>query len=125
MNKLKILVVDDHHAFRNMLTSFLKSQRSVEFVAEAMDGEDAIYKTSRLRPDLVLMDIHMPKQNGIEATKIIKEKWPSTHVFILSMDVNEFYKAHLQELADGFIVKSSMKDALLAIIDGNCKMSLK
>lgn len=116
MDKIKILVADDHENFRHVLTSFLKSQERVESVEEAVDGLDAIEKIEKSKPDLILMDIHMPRQNGIEATRIIKNRWPSLHVFMLSMDINEFYKSKMQEYADGFIIKSSMKNALISII---------
>jgi two-component system response regulator DegU len=119
MNKFKILLADDHEGFRRILTSFLKMQERVESVDEAIDGQDVIEKVEMLRPDLIFMDIHMPKQNGIEAMKIIKTRWPSTRVFILSMDANEFYRKNAREYADGFIAKSSMKDALKSILSGN------
>jgi DNA-binding NarL/FixJ family response regulator len=116
MGKIKVLLADDHEGFRRILATFLMMQERVESVEEAVDGQDAIEKVERLQPDLVLMDIHMPKQNGIDAMKIIKDRWPSTKVFILSMDANEFYKRSTQEYADGFIAKSSMKDALVSIL---------
>jgi DNA-binding NarL/FixJ family response regulator len=58
----------------------------------------------------------MPRQNGIEATKAIKNRWPDTKVFILSMDPSEFYQKNTQDFADGFIAKSSMKNALLKVL---------
>lgn len=121
MYTLKILLADDHDSFRQILATFLKTQRGVEVVGEAADGQEAVEKAERLHPDLVLMDIHMPKQNGLEATKVIKNRWPHTKVFILSMDPNEFYCKHTQEYADGFIVKSSMKNSLLSVISNEQK----
>jgi two-component system response regulator DegU len=125
MGKIKILLADDHEGFRRILATFLKMQERVESVDEAIDGEDVIEKVERLQPDLVLMDIHMPKQNGIDAMKIIKDRWPSTKVFILSMDANEFYKRSTQEYADGFIAKYSMKDALVSLLSNESKFSVK
>jgi CheY-like chemotaxis protein len=66
--------------------------------------------------DIVLMDIHMPRQNGIDATKLIKNRLLSTKVFILSMDPSEFYRKNTQEFADGFIAKTSIKNALLSVL---------
>ena len=116
MYKLKVLLADDHDNFRRILIAFLKMQKNVEVVGEAIDGQEAIEQTERYRPDLVLMDIHMPKQNGIEATKAIKNRWPGTKVFVLSMDPSEFYRRNTQDFADGFIAKSSMKNALLSVL---------
>jgi DNA-binding NarL/FixJ family response regulator len=116
MNKLKVLLADDHDNFRRILSAFLKAQKGIEVVGEAIDGQEAVEKAERLHPDLVLMDIHMPRQNGIEATKVIKNRLPATKVFVLSMDPSEFYKKNTQEFADGFIAKSSMKSALLSVL---------
>jgi DNA-binding NarL/FixJ family response regulator len=116
MYKLKILLADDHDSFRRVLVAFLKTQKDIEVVGEAVNGQEAIEQAEKFRPDLVLMDVHMPKQNGIEATKAIKTRWPSTKVFILSMDPSEFYRKNTQEYADGFIPKSSMKNALLSVL---------
>jgi len=116
MYKLKVLLADDHDSFRRVLLAFLKAQSGVEVVGESADGEDVVEKAAQLHPDLVLMDIHMPKQNGIDATKAIKHHRPDTKVFILSMDPSEFYQKNTQEFADGFLAKSSMKNALLSVL---------
>ena len=116
MQKLKVLLADDHDSFRRILIAFLRAQKDVEVVGEAVDGQEAVEQAERFHPDLVLMDIHMPKQNGIEATKAIKNRWPGTKVFILSMDPSEFYRRNTQDFADGFIAKSSMKNALLKVL---------
>ena len=116
MHRLKVLLVDDHDSLRRILIAFLRAQKDVEVVGEAVDGQDAVEQAERFHPDLVLMDIHMPKQNGIEATKAIKNRWPDTKVFILSMDSSEFYRKNTQDFADGFIAKSSMKNALLSVL---------
>jgi DNA-binding NarL/FixJ family response regulator len=116
MYKLKVLLADDHDSFRRILLNFLKSQKGVEVVGESTDGQDVVEKAEQLRPDLVLMDIHMPKQNGIDATKAIKNRQPNTKVFILSMDPSEFYRKNTEVFADGFIAKSSMKNALLSML---------
>ncbi len=116
MYKLKVLLADDHDSFRRILLTFLKAQKNIEVVGEAIDGQDVIEKAVQLCPDLVLMDIHMPKVNGIDATKAIKNRLPATKVFVLSMDPSEFYKKSTQEFADGFIAKSSLKNALMSVL---------
>jgi DNA-binding NarL/FixJ family response regulator len=116
MYTLKVLLADDHDSFRRILSTFLKSQQGVEVVGEAANGQEVVEKAEDLRPDVVLMDVHMPLQNGIEATKKIKSRWPLTKVFILTMDISEFSQKSSQEFADGFIAKSSIKNALLSIL---------
>ena len=116
MYKLKVLLADDHDSFRRILIAFLRAQKDVEVVGEAVNGQEAVEQAEKFHPDLVLMDIHMPRQNGIEATKAIKNRWPDTKVFILSMDPSEFYQKNTQDFADGFIAKSSMKNALLKVL---------
>jgi two-component system response regulator DegU len=116
MYKLKVLLADDHDSFRRILVAFLRAQKGIEVVGEAIDGQEAVEQAEKFHPDLVLMDIHMPRQNGIEATKAIKNRWPDTKVFILSMDPSEFYQKNTQDFADGFIAKSSMKNALLKVL---------
>ena len=116
MEKLKILLADDHASFRQTLTSFLNAQENVEVVAEASNGFEAVEQTEIFQPDVVLMDIHMPKQNGLEATRAIKLRWPNTRVIILSMDPSELYRSNTQAIADGFIPKSSMKHSLMHML---------
>ena len=116
MSKLRILLADDHDGFRRVLHGFLQAQHGIEIVGEAIDGNEAIEKTGTLRPDLILMDVHMPHHNGLEATRQIKNRYPSTKVFILSMDPTELYSQNVQNIADGYITKTSMKDALLTVL---------
>ena len=116
MYKLKVLLADDHDSFRRILSSYLKAQRGIKIVGEAIDGREVVEKVKHLHPDVVFMDVHMPGQNGIEATKIIKSYLPSTRVFILSMDTSEICRKNASECADGFIPKSSIKTALLSVL---------
>ncbi|MCI0708054.1 MAG: response regulator transcription factor [Ignavibacteriae bacterium] len=113
MNKLRILVADDHEGFRRLLSAFLQTQSGVEIVGEARDGAEAIEQTELLHPDLVLMDLQMPKRDGYEATKEIKQSLPETKVVILSIYGDDMYRRQAwQYAADGFIDKSAMKNAL-------------
>ena len=117
MPRLRIVLADDHEDFRRSLSSFLKLQEGVEVIGEAVDGEDALVQTERKQPDLVLMDLEMPKRDGFEATREIKRRWPKTRVVVLSVYSSEVYRRAAREyLAEGFIDKNSMKDALLAVL---------
>jgi DNA-binding NarL/FixJ family response regulator len=114
----KILIADDHKEFRKVVSEYLNCLPNVIVVGEAADGIDAIEKTETLDPDIVLMDISMPRCNGLDATRIIKAHWPLKKVVIATMHDNPFYHREAQRArADGYILKSSLKSSLQAVID--------
>ena len=82
--KISVLIVDDHAVVRRGLRSFLELQDDVEVVGEAADGEGAVDAVERLLPDVVLMDLVMPRMDGIEAIRRIREVSPSTKVIVLT-----------------------------------------
>lgn len=84
-------------------------------MGEACDGREAVGKVQELIPDVVLMDITMPNMNGLEATRIIKDRWPGTKVLIATSHDEPIYrKQALEAKADGFILKGSLKPSLEA-----------
>ncbi len=89
MKKSRVLVVDDHVLFRKGLVGLISSQPGMEMAGEASDGVEAVDKAKALRPDIVLMDIYMPRCNGIEAARLIKRKLPSTHIVMLTASDDE------------------------------------
>jgi two-component system, NarL family, nitrate/nitrite response regulator NarL len=118
MQPAKILIADDHKEFRKIVSEYLNCLPNVIVVGEAVDGIDAIEKTGKLDPDIVLMDISMPRCNGLDATRIIKAQWPLKKVVIATMHDNPFYHSEAKRAhADGYILKSSLKSSLLAFID--------
>jgi DNA-binding NarL/FixJ family response regulator len=119
---IKILLCDDNDNFRQLLMQYINSIPGVEIVGEAIDGVDVIEKTEKLDPDLVLMDLSMPNQSGLDATKTIKERWPDKSVIILTLYEDTVYKELADEFnADGFIAKSSIKSQLPALIKEKLK----
>ena len=88
-NTIRLLLVDDHTMVRQGLRSLLESYEDVMIVGEASNGEEAIELVEQLRPALVVMDLNMPKKNGIEATARIKARWPETVVIGLSVQAGE------------------------------------
>jgi DNA-binding NarL/FixJ family response regulator len=115
MTRIKVLIADDHQDFRKVVHDFLDRLPNVSVVGEATDGHDAVKKVEKLFPDVVLMDISMPLMNGLEATRIIKQRWPETKVLIATNHDDPIYrKQALEARADGFILKSSLKPSLEA-----------
>ncbi|MFZ1978085.1 MAG: response regulator transcription factor [Bacteroidota bacterium] len=113
MKQIKVLVVDDHQDFRRFVLDYLKQLPNINIVGEAVDGEDAIEKAGTLSPDMILMDIAMPKKNGLEATRIIKQRWPDIKVVIETGNDDPMYRRQaLNAKADGFIIKSSFKQGM-------------
>jgi two-component system nitrate/nitrite response regulator NarL len=125
----RILIVDDHPTLREGLRSLLSSQDIFDIVGEAGDGLEAVALVGQLHPDLVLMDISMPRMDGIAATREIKEKWPETKILIFSVHKTpEYLKAAREAGADGYILKDSPRTKLILtiknILDGNQVISL-
>jgi DNA-binding NarL/FixJ family response regulator len=108
MKKIRIFVADDHSVVRMGLVTLLETERDIIVVGEAGDGEAAVEAIRRTRPDAVLMDIAMPRKDGIEAARIIKRELPATRILILTSfsDVNDLAKA-VAAGADGIMLKNS------------------
>ncbi|HWP81421.1 MAG TPA: response regulator transcription factor [Bacteroidota bacterium] len=117
MKKLNIMLADDHPEFRRVVREFLSRLPNVGNVYEVSDGHEAVHANEVLHPDIIVMDIGMPVMNGLEATRIIKEKHPETRVVIATMHDNPMYKQHAIEVkADGFFFKAQLKENLEAML---------
>lgn len=81
---IRVLIADDHHVVRRGLLFFLKTQKDMDVVGEATNGQEAVDLTASLKPDIVLMDLVMPVLDGIQATKKIKQLYPKTEVLMLT-----------------------------------------
>ena len=86
MHLLRILIVDDHKAVRRGLRLLLASRADWIVCGEAVDGLDAVEQAKALRPDLALIDISMPRMNGIEATRIVRKELPQSEIIIVSQN---------------------------------------
>ncbi len=104
----RIVVADDHPLWRSALRQTLCVQADLEVVGEAVDGQEAVELCRRFRPDLVLMDVSMPRMDGLEATQQIKSELPRTIVLVLSAseEVNSLTRS-LEAGAAGYILKTS------------------
>lgn len=107
MSTIRILLADDHVLVREGTRELLEREEDFQVVAEASDGEEAVQLTASRRPDVALVDIAMPKLNGIEATKQIKALYPSTAVLILTAyDDDQYVFALLEAGAAGYLLKN-------------------
>lgn len=114
---MRLLIVDDNVNFRRNIKDFLKSEKDIDVIGEAIDGHEAVDQAEKLLPDLILMDISMPRLNGIDATRQIKKTLPDLKIIILTLyDSDEYRKAAFSNGANGFVVKESIYDELMPVI---------
>jgi two-component system, NarL family, response regulator LiaR len=107
-NKIRILLADDHAVLREGMRNLLEREKDFDVIGEASNGEEAVEMAGRLKPDVVVMDIVMPKLNGIEATKLIKQASPASAVLILTAHSDIRYILGLLEAgACGYLIKSA------------------
>jgi len=119
---MKVLLVDDHPLFRQGLRNLLESIDSILVVGEAGDGAEALSMAEKLSPDLVIMDISMPGQCGLEATRQLKEYYPQIKVIILSGHAdNIFVDQALKAGAEGYVYKDAAFDEMSIAIDAVIK----
>ncbi len=114
---ITIVIADDQRLFRQSLRCLLESDPSFSVIGEAGDGQELFSVISKTIPDVVLMDIYMPKLNGITATKIITNRWPQVKVIMLSVsDEEDKISASLTVGAKGYILKDADKEEFMLII---------
>jgi DNA-binding NarL/FixJ family response regulator len=110
---IRILIVDDHPVVRDGIKGLFSGDPDFEVVAEAVDGQDAIARTETFRPDVVLMDLHMPGVDGIEATKHIVEHDLGAHVLVVTTyDTESDVVPAIEAGATGYVLKDTPRDEL-------------
>ena len=125
---IRVLIVDDHALFRRGLIMVLESEEGIEVVAEAEDGEEAIKKAADAAPDVVLMDVRMPRVSGIEATRQIADVVPTAKILMLTVSDEEedLYEA-IKAGATGYLLKEisieEVADAIRAVTHGQSLIS--
>ena len=113
----RIVIAEDHTILRDGLKALLSSAPDFEIVGEAEDGRDAIRCVERLIPDLVLMDLSMPRMNGMDAIREVKKRYPETKIIALTVHKEEEYVlTTLQAGADGYVLKDATHAELLMAI---------
>ena len=117
MEKIKVLIADDHTILRQGIKALLDNQAGIEVIGEAKDGREALTLIEDLLPDVILMDIAMPGLNGLEATRRIKKKFPKIKVLVLTMYTNEEYVFQILKAgANGYLVKETAFQDLISAI---------
>ena len=124
MKKITVLLSDDHAVFREGLRSLLQATDDIDVIGEAENGHRAVAEAIRLQPDVVLMDIAMPRLNGVEAARRIARKVPAAKVLILSTYIDD---QHVQQAieagAAGYFTKTAPSEGLLRAVRGTGKKS--
>lgn len=117
MKKTTILVVDDHHLVRLGLQALLKVEPDFEVIGQAGTADEAIALVERLRPQVVLMDLRLPGRSGVEACQDIKQRWPETHVIMLtSYADDELVLEAINAGAEGYVLKKVEGGNLVEVI---------
>src|SRR6266540_743266 len=125
---IRVLICDDHALFRRGLIMVLESEEGIEVVAEAEDGDEALRKAEEFAPDVVLMDVRMPRVSGIEATRAISEVIPTSKILMLTVSDEEedLYEA-VKAGATGYLLKEisieEVANAVRAVMQGQTLIS--
>jgi DNA-binding NarL/FixJ family response regulator len=119
MERITVLIADDHAHFRDGLRALLSSAPDIEVVGEAASGDEAVSHAARLQPDVILMDVQMPGINGIDATRRILHTSPHISVVVLTMfEDDDSVFAALRAGARGYLLKGALKAEILRAIRG-------
>ena len=120
-NPIRVMIVDDHSMVRTGLAAFIQVKPDLELVGEAKNGQEALLLCERLQPDVILMDLVMPRMDGVAATRAVRERWPHIQIIALtSFQEQELVRDALQAGAIGYLLKDVSTDALAEAIRDAC-----
>jgi len=122
MEKIKILMADDHPVVRAGIRGMLETQSEFQVVAEAENGREAFEQIAKLKPDVVLMDLRMPEMDGVEAITKIKEKYPDVNILVLTTyDTDADIVRAVEAGATGYLLKDAPREELFRAVRGTAK----
>ena len=126
--EIRVLLADDHAVVRKGIRDFLDDDDAIRVVAEAGDGQAAVEAYAREQPDVALFDIQMPRLNGLEATRAVKQEYPAARILILTAyDDDPYIFAALQAGANGYLLKTASSDEIVqavhAVAEGETALS--
>lgn len=117
MGKISVIIADDHRLIRNGIKMLFDNNDEIEIVAEAEDGEELIQLVDQLQPDIILLDLSMPKVDGLTSMGIILKKFPQTGIIVLSMHENpEFIQKCVDAGALSYLLKNVGREELINTI---------
>ena len=117
MKNARVLIVDDHEIFRRGLRALLEPSSEWQICGEAVDGMDAVEQCQSLKPDIVVMDVSMPRLNGLEAARLIKKQDPGPQIVIITQhDSPQIRSASLEAGARAFVTKSAVGSDLVSAL---------
>ena len=117
MASIKILIVDDHEMVRDGLSVMMEREEDFTVVGEARNGKEAVEKASRLRPDVVLMDLRMPEMNGVEAMRQIRAEQEDVKFLVLTTyDTDEYIFDAIEAGAKGYLLKDASREELFRAV---------
>lgn len=118
MSPVRVLIVEDSKAFRQFICATLGKRTDLELVGEASDGLEAVQKAVELKPDLILLDIHLPSLNGIEAARRIRKLAPESKIIFVSLESSaDVVQEALSLGAQGYVVKARAGGELLTAVE--------
>jgi two-component system, NarL family, nitrate/nitrite response regulator NarL len=118
VQKIRLLLVDDHPIVREGIKSALSHRKNIQIVGEAATGEEATVKAAKLKPDVILMDINMPGMSGLETSRRLRKSVPESKILALTMHENREYVLEMSQLgARGYVFKDSSPSELLHAIE--------
>ena len=117
MRPVKVMIADDHPLIREGLVKVMSLEPALEVVGEAVDGEDLVRQTKNIMPDVILLDLYMPKMDGLEAARIIREKHPGIRLIALTVEDSEQRVVEvIRAGVHGYVLKDIEPDALTSAI---------
>jgi DNA-binding NarL/FixJ family response regulator len=117
IKKLRILVADDHELVRHGIRGILRARRGWRVIGEAANGQEAVEKTHKLKPDVAILDVSMPELDGLQATRQIRETSPTTEVVVLTMhESDQMVRRVLDAGALGYVLKSDLSANLVRAV---------